>query len=103
MNIIKAILAGERDPNVLSLNRQEGCRNSKETIAKSLVGNFRDDHMLRSSKRSNYTRPTRPRLPSVNKPYKASGTQPNVTDDQPPESGKHVRARNVCVPTSMSA
>ena len=32
MKIIKAILAGERDPNVLALNRDEGCRNSKETI-----------------------------------------------------------------------
>src|SRR5207249_8592453 len=46
MKIIKAILAGERDPDVLALNRQEGCRNSKETIAKSLVGNFRDEHMF---------------------------------------------------------
>src|SRR6266513_5433950 len=46
MKIIKAILAGERDPDVLALNRQEGCRNSKQTIAKSLVGNFRDEHMF---------------------------------------------------------
>src|SRR5258708_22182370 len=38
MQIIKAILAGERDADVLALNRHEGCRNSKETIAKSLVG-----------------------------------------------------------------
>src|SRR5229473_6524934 len=46
MTIIKAIIAGERDPNVLALNRQKECRNSKEIIAKSLVGNFRDDHMF---------------------------------------------------------
>src|SRR5207302_1856793 len=38
MKIIKAILAGERDPNVLALNLQKECRNTEQTIAKSLVG-----------------------------------------------------------------
>src|SRR5262244_2903573 len=46
MKIIKAIIAGERDPNVLALNREKECRNSEQTIAKSLVGNFRDEHLF---------------------------------------------------------
>jgi transposase len=46
MKIIKAILAGERDPQVLARNRHERCQNSSETIAQSLVGNYRDEHLF---------------------------------------------------------
>ena len=94
MKIIKAILAGERDPNVLALNRDEGCRNSKETIAKSLVGNFRDDHMF-SLKQAVELYETYQTLIAECEAVIAKylGAQPNFTDDQPPESGKHVRIR----------
>lgn len=46
MKIIKAIIAGERDPQVLARNRQGTCHNSEATIAKSLVGNYRDEHLF---------------------------------------------------------
>lgn len=46
MKIIKAILAGERNPQVLARNRHECCHNSEATIAKSLVGNYRDEHLF---------------------------------------------------------
>jgi transposase len=46
MKIIKAILAGERDPRVLARNRDERCHNSTATIAKSLVGNYREEHLF---------------------------------------------------------
>lgn len=46
MRIIKAILAGERDPHVLANMREVRCRNSVETIAKSLQGNYRQEHLF---------------------------------------------------------
>jgi transposase len=46
MAIIDAILAGERDPAVLAKLRDPRCKNSEEIIAKSLQGNWRDDHLF---------------------------------------------------------
>lgn len=46
MKILKAIIAGERDPRILATHRDYRCRNSEETIAKSLVGNYRDEHLF---------------------------------------------------------
>lgn len=45
-DIIEAILSGERDPTVLAELRNPRCRNSKETISKSLEGNWREEHLL---------------------------------------------------------
>lgn len=44
--IIDAILSGERDPVELAKLRDPRCKNSEETIAKSLQGNWRDDHLF---------------------------------------------------------
>ena len=94
MNIIKAILAGERDPNVLALNRQEGCRNSKETIAKSLVGNFRDEHMFALRQAVELYETYQTKIAECEQALiKHLGTRPDITDDQPPDSGKRARAR----------
>jgi transposase len=46
MTIIRAILAGERDPHVLAQHRDPRCKNSVEVIAKSLVGNYREEHLF---------------------------------------------------------
>ena len=46
MRIIKALLAGERDPQVLAGMRDKRCKNSIETIAKSLEGNYRPEHIF---------------------------------------------------------
>ncbi|MDD3816147.1 MAG: IS110 family transposase, partial [Desulfocapsaceae bacterium] len=46
MQIIKAILDGEHDPLVLAGMRDHRCKNNKETIARSLYGNFRPDHLF---------------------------------------------------------
>jgi transposase len=46
MRIIKAILAGERDPLALARLRDPRCRNSESTIARSLQGNFRPEHLF---------------------------------------------------------
>lgn len=46
MKIIRAILAGERNPQVLAEHRDYRCKASSETIARSLVGNWRDEHLF---------------------------------------------------------
>lgn len=46
MKILKAILAGERDPQQLAAARDPRCKNSMPTIAKSLVGNYRPEHLF---------------------------------------------------------
>lgn len=46
MRIIRAILSGERDPVTLAAMRDDRCKNSEETIARSLHGQWRDDHLF---------------------------------------------------------
>lgn len=46
MRIIRAIVAGERDPDVLAGFRDVRCHSSIETIRASLVGNDRDEHIF---------------------------------------------------------
>lgn len=45
--IVDAIVAGERDPNKLAQLQDWRIRASKETIAKSLVGDYRKSTYLR--------------------------------------------------------
>lgn len=44
--IIDAILAGERDPRVLAQHRDPRIKKSSEEIAKSLVGDYRPEHLF---------------------------------------------------------
>lgn len=46
MRIMKAILAGERDPVALANLRDPRCKNSVETIRRSLEGHYRDEHLF---------------------------------------------------------
>jgi len=46
MAIVEAIVAGERDPHQLATLRDPRTRASKETIAKSLVGDYRREHLF---------------------------------------------------------
>src|SRR5918912_2594318 len=46
MTIIRAILAGERDPQVLAQQRDYRCKRSAADIAQSLVGNYRAEHLF---------------------------------------------------------
>lgn len=44
--IIRSIIDGERDPEVLAKHRDPRCKNSIETIALALEGNWRDEHIF---------------------------------------------------------
>jgi transposase len=46
MTIIRAILAGERDPQVLAQHRDPRCKQTVEVIAKSLGGTYREEHLF---------------------------------------------------------
>jgi transposase len=43
LDIIRAIVAGERDPHKLARFRQPGCKHSEEEIAKALQGNYKPE------------------------------------------------------------
>jgi transposase len=44
--IIRAILAGERDPQALVALRHYSCHSSAETIARALTGSYRAEHLF---------------------------------------------------------
>jgi transposase len=46
MAIIKAILEGQRDPQVLAKFRHKNCKRTKEEIARALYGNWREEHLF---------------------------------------------------------
>ena len=46
MAIIRAIVAGERDPNVLASHRDRRCHATVETVSQALVGNYREEHIF---------------------------------------------------------
>jgi transposase len=46
LSIIRAIVAGERDPNVLAAYRDRRCHASVETVCQALVGNYREEHVF---------------------------------------------------------
>jgi transposase len=46
MNIIRKIVAGERDPRTLAAMRQKGVKQSEAEIAQALSGNYRAEHVF---------------------------------------------------------
>lgn len=46
MSIIRAVVAGERDPKVLAALRHANCAHSEAQIAKALDGNYRPEHLF---------------------------------------------------------
>lgn len=46
LRILRAIVGGERDPQKLASMRDPSCKNSEQTIAKALMGNYRDEHLF---------------------------------------------------------
>ena len=46
MRIIRAVVAGERDPAALACLRHYSCHSSAEMIAKALTGSYRAEHLL---------------------------------------------------------
>jgi hypothetical protein len=45
MAIVRAIVAGERDPTVLASHRDRRCHASVETVCQALIGNYREERL----------------------------------------------------------
>ena len=45
-HILRAIVAGERDPEILAAFRQPGCKADQATLIKALTGNWADEHLF---------------------------------------------------------
>jgi hypothetical protein len=95
MKIIKAILAGERDPRVLARNRDDRCQNTAATIAKSLVGNYREEHLFALRQAVDLYETYQAKIADCNQAIiKQVEKQPNISDDDPPTPAKQVQARD---------
>jgi transposase len=46
LSIIRAIVAGEREPSILASYRERRCHASVETVCQALVGNYREEHIF---------------------------------------------------------
>ncbi len=93
MKIIKAILAGERDPQVLARNRHELCHNSSETIAQSLVGNYREEHLFALRQAVELYEIYQDKIADCQAEILAQlNSYPNTTDDEPPPPAKKINA-----------
>lgn len=93
MKIIKAILAGERDPQVLARNRNERCKNSSATIAKSLVGNYREEHLFALRQAVDLYETYQAKIADCDEAIiKQLEKRPNVSDDGPPTPDKPTKA-----------
>jgi transposase len=92
MTIIKAIVAGERDPNKLASNRHENCRNSEETIAKSLKGNYREEHVFGLKQAVELYEFYQGKISECEKAVVGVlSRQPDATDEELPPDGKNIR------------
>jgi hypothetical protein len=95
MKIIKAILAGERDPRVLAGNRHERCQNNAATIAKSLVGNYREEHLFALRQAVDLYETYQAKIADCDQAIiKQVEKQPDISDDEPPTPEKQVQARD---------
>ena len=95
MKIIKAILAGERDPRVLARNRDERCKHSSATIAKSLAGNYREEHLFALQQAVDLYEMYQAKIADCDQAIiKQLEKQPDLSDDGPPSPDKPTHARD---------
>lgn len=97
MNIIKAILSGERDAQVLASHRDGRCQNSETTIAKSLVGNYRDEHLFALRQAVELYEIYQGKISDCERAIvEQLYSYPDATDGEPPKPTKHrsIRVRS---------
>lgn len=93
MAIIKAIIGGERSPQVLARHRQATCRNSEATIAQSLVGNYRDEHLFALRQAVELYEFYQSKITDCERAITAQlATYPDTTTEPPPPPAKPSRS-----------
>ncbi len=92
MKIIKAILAGQRDPHELASHRDGRCQQSAATIAKSLVGNYREEHLFALRQAVDLYETYQKKIADCEQAIiKQLETRPNVSEDPPPPADKETQ------------
>jgi transposase len=98
LQIIRSILSGERDPQVLSQFRDPHCRSTAETIAKSLVGNYRSEHLFALRQAVElydfYTEQIRTCDAEIEKYYQQMDDQTDPDQQMPPPKRHTKREKN---------
>jgi transposase len=95
MKIIKAMLEGERDPQVLARLRDNKCHHDSATIAKSLVGNYRAEHLFALRQAVDLYQIYQTKIADCDQAIVTQvATQPDVTDEPPPPEQKRTSARD---------
>jgi transposase len=95
MKIIKAILAGERDANTLASHRDGRCQNSSATIAKSLVGTYREEHLFALRQAVDLYEIYQAKIADCDEAIiQQVANQPDNTDDTLPPGEKQSRVRD---------
>lgn len=97
MRVLKAIIAGERDSKALAAHRDARCHNSAATIAKSLVGNYREEHLFSLKQAVELYETYQTKIGECEAAIaRYLISQPNRTYDEPPASEKGARSKD-CV------
>jgi len=95
MKILKAIIAGERNAKVLARHRDPRCHNSAATIAKSLAGNYREEHLFALKQAIELYEIYQAKIVECNAAIASHlSNQPNRTDDEPPPTEKAIKAKD---------
>jgi len=80
---------------ILTRNRDERCQNSTATIAKSLVGNYREEHLFALRQAVALYETYQAKIADCNQAIiKEVEKQPDISDDDPPTPEKQVLARH---------
>ena len=95
LKIIKAIIAGERNPKVLASNRAEQCKQSQKVIAKSLEGNYRAEHLFALKQALELYEIYQEKVKECElELMKVLQQQPHKTEAEPPPAERKLRARD---------
>jgi hypothetical protein len=95
MKILKAIIAGERNAHVLAKHRDPRCRHSVSTIAKSLVGNYREEHLFALTQAVELYETYLAKISDCETAIvRHLQAQPTRTDEPPPPAQKRIEKRH---------
>lgn len=93
--IIKAILQGERDAQVLASYRTRECKNSEAVIAASLLGNYRAEHLFALRQAFELYEVYQEKLQECERELmKLMQARPHKTEAEPPAFGRKLRRRD---------
>ncbi len=100
LKIIRAIVAGEHDPDVLAAMRDVRCRESRQTIRAALVGNYQPEHVFALSQALTLFDTYQARIAECDQQLEMALRRLNVDKPQPqrPLAAPRIRTKQVNAP-----